>query len=276
MSSWRPRKTRVSRPQNPGGETGRPVRSTRTTRARNLATENEYEIILAEVLSLKQDGSDADAKGEDGEDEDGNRVWCICWQKEHIKGSKKMVGCDDLICAVVWYHDICMSPWEIDMSDKYDVWICKACFDTRLAGRARSLKTAAPNRFDRTSRPAAAYSPQVSTKQTSIQPTASATRAARTLEQKMAETDAILLKNNQWFFEGKNEDKDTFSDTETGLRRVPPIIGGGQVSHNFHDDIQERKKVSLEGVACRRTNHLTYADSGSHESVVFCYRHNKM
>ena len=98
-----------------------------------------------------------------------------------------------------------------------------------------------------------------------------------TMEEKMAKVDALHRERSTWFWSGENDHKDTFVDTETGLRRILPQVGGGQVFHNFANDLAEQKRVSLEAAARRVTNLFTHVEKGSGMKGVpiFRYQHGK-
>jgi hypothetical protein len=63
------------------------------------------------------------------DDSDVSKLWCRCQRKQHIRGSKAMVGCDDPRCRVRWYHDICLTKWEQGMRLKEEQWVCQECFN---------------------------------------------------------------------------------------------------------------------------------------------------
>ena len=100
-------------------------------------------------------------------------------------------------------------------------------------------------------------------------------------EQEMRRVDAYLQNTDQWFYPGpdppKNDQNDTFENTETGERRVLPMVGAGhQVTHTFATDFKERKRVSLEIVARTITNRLTLVEKGRNDYPVFQYHHGEM
>ena len=61
-----------------------------------------------------------------------DKSYCWCEGIQHIRGSKKMYGCDDPDCPIVWYHDLCLNAWEFKMAQKFPLtWICQRCFEAR-------------------------------------------------------------------------------------------------------------------------------------------------
>ena len=294
----RSREPAASQPPNPSG-------ASRSTRARPSPTidDNEYEEVLAAVLEESHSRSNGGAS----EPESESNTWCVCRRSERVIGSQTMYACDDPDCDTQWYHDICLTPWELRMAARSDNWICAFCFDTRRAVKMSSGTAGEDDKSTQRSPRAAKRARRSRKHNTQRKSQQSATRKktepepvpgepfqetklrailanrkgtdiprVRTMAEKMAEVDAQHRRNNTWFFED-NRHNDSYIDTETGFKSIPTTAGETQVQRNFANEPVEKKRMSLEAAARRATNHLTRVEKGSGQrgDLVFKYQHGE-